>query len=132
MMLLNYSLTQSTSHNFPFLLGAKLADVILNIRKPHPVLKNTLLINFNIILIFFPSILMGSAIGSMFNPVLPSLSISILIVIFISFSFVKTMKKVKIFYEKRKKKYYNNKMINNKLIKLCKNQNNKMIMMPCL
>lgn len=92
--MLNYSMTESTAYTFPCLLAAKLADSFLLLIKKHPVLKEKPLVDVNIILIFLPSIFLGGAIGVTFNPIVPSLSLSIIIILFITASLILTSKKV--------------------------------------
>lgn len=64
---------ESTAFTYPVLLGSKLADNLMGIKRKHPIFKDKPLIDYSIVLIFLPSVLLGSALGATFSPVLPNL-----------------------------------------------------------
>lgn len=64
MIILNYSMSQSTVITYAVLFGSKIGDNILAVTRKHPVFKEKPLIDYSIVLIFMPSILLGSVMGS--------------------------------------------------------------------
>jgi len=67
--------------------------------RKHPFYKKKPVIDFNIVMVFLPSLLLGSAIGSSFNPIVPSFILQVIVIVFISVALYLTLKKAKIFLE---------------------------------
>jgi len=63
MLMLNYSMKESTSHIYPFILGGTLANNLINVMKKHPLNPKKPIIDFNLALLLFPNLLLGSSIG---------------------------------------------------------------------
>lgn len=75
-------------------LGSKVGDNLLAIRRKHPVFHDKPLIDYTIVLIFLPPVLLGSSIGATFSSILPNIFLQFLMFTFISISLYKTMIKV--------------------------------------
>jgi len=75
MIILNYSMTESTSLTYAVLFGSKMADNLMAYKRKHPIFKEKPLIDYSITLIFLPSVLLGSVMGAAFSPILPNIAL---------------------------------------------------------
>lgn len=94
MIILNYSMKESTSYTYPILLASKIADNIVAIWRKHPVFTEKPLIDYKIAMIFLPSVLCGAKLGASFSNSTPNIVLQILLIFFVTKSFIKTAQKV--------------------------------------
>lgn len=88
-------MTESTVITYVVLFASKFGDNILALKRKHPVFKDKPLIDFSIVLIFLPSILLGSVMGAQFSPILPNIILQVSLFIIISIAAYSTLKKIK-------------------------------------
>lgn len=84
MLLLNYSSKVATFISYCILFGSCLANSTLLIFKKHP-FKDKPLIDYNIVLIINPMVLLGTNIGIFLNVLLPEVAAGTLFIIFLCF-----------------------------------------------
>ncbi|KRX07296.1 hypothetical protein PPERSA_06911 [Pseudocohnilembus persalinus] len=102
MIILNYSMNESTAYTYPVLLASKLADNLVAVWRKHPVFSEKPLIDYRIAMIFLPSVLCGAKLGASFTNSIPNIVLQIILIFFVTMSFITTIKKVKIQWNIRK------------------------------
>lgn len=66
-------MSESTVLTYAVALGSKLADNLLAIKRKHPVFHDRPLIDYTVILLFLPPVLLGSSIGAIFSSIVPNI-----------------------------------------------------------
>lgn len=87
-------MSQSTVLTYAVAFGSKLGDNLLAIKRKHPIFHDKPLIDYQIVLLFLPPILLGSNLGATFSPILPNIFLQLLMFTFILVSLYKTLVKV--------------------------------------
>lgn len=72
MCLLNYTQKAATNFTYALMFGANFSNFFLLIPQRHPEIDKPI-IDYDIALILMPTVLFGSAIGSMLNTILPDI-----------------------------------------------------------
>lgn len=94
MIALNYTEAAATIVCYPLVVGGALYNAILLVFRRHPV-KNTSLIDYNIIMIIIPNGLYASVIGTLINDLLPPIVANVLITILLGGFSIKFFFKLK-------------------------------------
>jgi len=81
-LLLNYSSKEATFISYCILFGSCLANSIILMFKRHPT-KDRPLIDYTIVLILNPMVLLGTNIGIFLNILLPEIAAGILFIVFL-------------------------------------------------
>ncbi|EGR33919.1 hypothetical protein IMG5_031030 [Ichthyophthirius multifiliis] len=82
MILMNYQQRKATFISYCIVLGGCLANSLLILRKQHP-LKKKPLIDYNIIMIINPMVILGTNIGIILNVIFPEIVSGVLFIIFL-------------------------------------------------
>lgn len=84
---LNYTQNQATTLIYSLITGTGLINFFLLIPKRHPT-RNTSLVDFNVIVVLIPNVLIGSTLGSLANNFIPAIAADVCIfLIFFGFCF---------------------------------------------
>lgn len=94
-VMLNYSMNESTTNIYPFIMGGTLGNNLINLFKRHPLNKNRPLIDFNFSMMVLPNVLFGSSVGVLLNSVVPAFPLSIMLILMVAIGSVGTIKKAK-------------------------------------
>ena len=97
-LILNFPAKHAIPLSNVTVFGGAVANTILNVRKRHP-LADRPLIDWNIIMIMEPFTILGSLLGANLNKLLPEKVIVILLVILLSLTACKTLRKAVKLYE---------------------------------
>ena len=84
-------------------LGGAIANMVLNIRKRHP-LADRPLINWDLILVMEPLTIAGALMGAFLNKILPELFLTFMLVLLLSFTAYNSLKKAIKMYRKESRK----------------------------
>ncbi|KAG6548277.1 hypothetical protein Mapa_010328 [Marchantia paleacea] len=76
--------TSAALSNF-MILGGSIVNLIINLRQHHPIHKNKPVIDFDVLLLMQPNMLLGISIGVIFNVVLPSWLITALLALVLGY-----------------------------------------------
>lgn len=97
----------SPKHAIPLsnitVLGGALANMLLNIRKRHP-LADRPLVDWDLILVMEPLTIAGALIGAFLNKLLPELFLTVMLVVLLSFTAYTTLKKALKMYKAESRK----------------------------
>ena len=93
--MLNYTQNQSVFISFVILFGSCIPNSLQLINKKHPS-KDIPLVNFNIVLVLLPNLLVGNIYGIFLTVILPELAVIILFIVYLCaitpFFYIKGMK----------------------------------------
>ena len=95
MLILNYSNKESTVMTYPILLGMKMSDLIITMRRKNPGIPSKPLIDYDLAWILQQNVLLGATLGVIVNLTLPNLVITIAFILFLSYSFTKAYGNIK-------------------------------------
>jgi len=92
-LILNYPPKFAAALSQATIFGGSIVNLIMNLKKHHPIRYHRPLTDFSTLLIFEPMLLVGTILGVLFNVMFPDILILILLALVLSYATIRTTRK---------------------------------------